>query len=268
MDNQLQVIVKESGLEQSKASFILERFQNYFEIADEWSKKASSIVVTNASQKAEMDMARTGRLFLREKRIAIEKSRKELKEQALREGKAIDGIANVLKALIIPIEEHLDRQEHYVELKAAAELAEKQKEIAWRIEEERISQEKAEAEKQEQIRLENIRLRQEYAEKEKQLEAERAKARMEKQALEQKAAADRKAIEDKARKEREKQQRILAEQKAKADAERQALAEKAKAERERHEKQLAKAERKVEKLIEKLIECPFCHNKFSIKEGS
>ena len=36
MENQLQVIVKESGLEQSKAKFILDNFQNYFEIADEW----------------------------------------------------------------------------------------------------------------------------------------------------------------------------------------------------------------------------------------
>ena len=140
MENQLQVIVKESGLEQSKAKYILDNFQNYFEVADEKAKKAKTLVVTNETQKAEMQMARTGRLFLREKRIAIEKARKGLKEQALREGKAIDG--NVLKALIIPIEEYLERQEKFVEIqedkkREALRLeAEKKDEIA------RIAQEK------------------------------------------------------------------------------------------------------------------------------
>src|SRR3990167_11427401 len=104
MENQLQVIVKESGLEPTKAKYILEQFSNYFDLADEWTKKAKTIIVTSENQEADMAIARVGRLFLREKRIAIENSRKSLKEQALREGKAIDGIANVLKALIVPIE--------------------------------------------------------------------------------------------------------------------------------------------------------------------
>ena len=82
MENQLQIIVKESGLETSKAKYILDNFQDYFEIAAEWEKKAKTLIVTKENQTAEMQMARTGRLFLREKRIAIEKSRKELKEQA------------------------------------------------------------------------------------------------------------------------------------------------------------------------------------------
>ena len=99
MGNELQVIVEKSGLEPTKAKTILEKFQNYFEIAAEWEKKSKVIVVTKATQEADMKLARVGRLFLKEKRIAIEKTRKELKEQALREGKAIDGIANVLKAL-------------------------------------------------------------------------------------------------------------------------------------------------------------------------
>src|SRR3990167_2109330 len=98
MENSLQVMVRDSGLEPTKAKYILDQFQNYFELADEWTAKAKTLVVTRHDQKAEMEMARTGRLFLREKRIAIENSRKKLKEEALREGKAIDGIANVLKA--------------------------------------------------------------------------------------------------------------------------------------------------------------------------
>lgn len=119
MENQLSILVKESGLEETKAKFLLDQFTNYFEIASEWEVKASAICVTSADQKVDMQMARAGRLFLREKRIAIEKSRKALKEQSWREGKAIDGIANVLKALIVPIEEWLDKQEHFVEIQEA-----------------------------------------------------------------------------------------------------------------------------------------------------
>ena len=113
-NNQLLALVRESGLVEAKAKILLENFSNYFEIAADWEKKAKMIVVTDISQLADMKMARTGRLFLREKRIAIEKTRKQLKEQSLREGKAIDGIANVLKALIIPTEEYLERQEKFV----------------------------------------------------------------------------------------------------------------------------------------------------------
>ena len=83
---------------------MLDNFSDYFKIAAEWEQKAKTIKVVDETQKADMEMARVGRLFLREKRIAIEKKRKELKEQSLREGKAIDGIANVLKAVIVPIE--------------------------------------------------------------------------------------------------------------------------------------------------------------------
>src|SRR3990167_5707968 len=175
MENQLQIIVKESGLEQSKAKFILENFQNYFEIADDWAKKARAIVVTDENQKAEMQMARAGRLFLREKRIAVEDARKNLKEQALREGKAIDGIANVLKALIIPIEEYLEKQEKFVEIREENKREAMRIEIEKRIEDERIAKEKADAEEQERIRIENEKLKAEAIKREKQAQAERKK---------------------------------------------------------------------------------------------
>jgi len=109
-------IVRTSGLEKTKADFILEKFQDYFKIASDWEQKAKSLVVSSPKQTAEMKMAREGRLFLKQKRVDIEKARKELKEQSLREGKAIDGIANVLKSLIEPIEDYLDRQERFVEI--------------------------------------------------------------------------------------------------------------------------------------------------------
>jgi hypothetical protein len=190
MENNLAVIIKDSGLEETKANFLLTNFQNYFEIASDWEKKAKSIVVKDETQKAEMEMARAGRLFLREKRIAIEKSRKELKEQSLREGKAIDGIANVLKALIEPIEEYLDKQEHFVEIKIKAEVEKQQRELTEKLEAERLAKEKADREEQERIRLENEKLKKEAEKREKErvamkadIEAKILKAEAEKKKL-------------------------------------------------------------------------------------
>jgi hypothetical protein len=318
-ENQLQIIVRESGLEQSKAQYILEKFQNYFEIAAQWEQKAKGIVVTDASQKAEMQMAKAGRLFLKEKRVTLEKARKELKEQSLREGKAIDGIANVLKAVIVPIEEYLEKQERFVEIQKEEAEAAHRAEVERRMEEERIAKEKAEAEERERIRLENERLKAEAIEREKQAQAERerqakilaeqqAKAAAEKKAIEDKARKEREAAEAKARKEREvieaaariereKQAKILAEQKAKADAERKkqeevlrkakeeaekkrlAIEEKSRREREAQAKKLAdeKAKReaeqraaaeekaRLEKLLANQVECPKCHHKFQLE---
>ena len=76
MSNQLEVIVKESGLEPTKAQIILDKFQNYFGIAAEWETKAKTLIVTDVSQTAYMKMARVGRLFLKEKRVALENTRK------------------------------------------------------------------------------------------------------------------------------------------------------------------------------------------------
>lgn len=117
MENKLELIVKESGLEKSKAQVLLTNFSNYFEIAAEWEKKASELVVTDESQTTLMKMAKEARLFLKQKRVAIENTRKELKEQSLREGQTIDAIAKILKNLIEPIEGHFEKQEKFAEIR-------------------------------------------------------------------------------------------------------------------------------------------------------
>ena len=167
MENKLEIIVRDSGLEETKASVLLKNFSDYFKIADEWEKKAKKIVIKDESQKSEMSMARIGRLFLREKRIAIEKSRKALKEQSLREGKAIDGISNVLKSLIIPIEDYLYEQENFVSIKADKEAKILEDD---RVEKERIAEEKRlkeEKEKQAKLEKENNKLKKEKGNLEK-----------------------------------------------------------------------------------------------------
>ena len=288
-ENQLQRIVRESGLETTKAQFILEKFQNYFEVAAAWEKKAKTIVVTNETQIAEMQMARVGRLFLREKRIAVEKSRKELKEQALREGKAIDGIANVLKALIVPTEEYLEQQEKFVEIREAEKAKQKRLEVERRIEEERMAQEKAEAEERERIRIENERLKAEVIKREKAAIAERAK-QAEALAKEQaKAAAAKRAAEAKIRKEKEAKEKAIQLEQAKAATEKRAMEARFQKEQEAKEKtaqiERAKAEARQKQLQAKAdaekkenqrlleqasreIQCPFCLKKFVPERNS
>jgi hypothetical protein len=103
------------GLEPESALAIRSAFETMFAQADEWVARAKTITVTSVDQKREMKMARESRLALREIRVKAEHARKRLKEDSTRRGKAIDGIANVLKALIEPIEEHLLEQETFAE---------------------------------------------------------------------------------------------------------------------------------------------------------
>jgi hypothetical protein len=247
--NQLQIIVQESGLEKTKADIILDTFKDYFKIASEWEKKAKAIEVTSETQTAEMRMAREGRLFLREKRIAVEKTRKELKEQALREGKAIDGIANVLKGLIEPIEEYLDRQERFVEIRddeiktnrlkvrtqectnlqmdpLLYDLYNMAEDKYKMIIEDRklvIKQRMEEDKRMEEERLkqqqENERLRKEVEEKENLLKAEREKADADRKVAEETQRKEREEQEKKLRKEREEKERLEAELRKKQEAE-------------------------------------------------
>lgn len=235
--NTLVQIVQSSGLEQTKADFILEKFTDFFKIAAEWEQKAKALKVTDVAQVAEMKMAREGRLFLKNKRVEVEKARKELKEQSLREGKAIDGIANVLKALIEPTEEYLEEQEKFAERKEAAEKAAREMErislltpysvdvtfldlknmpeAAFQnlLEGSRVAHEKA---------LEEVRIAEEERIAKAKAEAEeRERIRLENERL-RKEAAER---EEQARLEREAAEKKLAEERAKAEAERKALDE-------------------------------------------
>ncbi len=301
-ENKLQLIIKDSGLKSTKARRLLENFKDYFDIAEEWEIKAKALIVTNESQTADMQMARIGRLFLREKRIAIEKIRKELKEQSLREGKAIDGIANILKSLIVPIEEHLMKQEKFIEIRDA-EIAEQKRIEGERLLQEKemakvIAQEKAEAEERKRILKENERLRIEAIEHKRLAKIELLKQEKIREEQRIKAKVKQKALEEKMRIEREKQKKLLIKERKIADAKQKILEEKAKKECEEQERltliEFEKKEKIIEKqqllaeyrrkafelkakkekqeresllkLIENEIECPFCHKKFKLGE--
>jgi hypothetical protein len=109
-----------SALDTESATSLRGHFNALFDQVEQWEARAKAIVVTDEADKRTMRLARESRLALREIRINAEKARKNLKEESLRKGKAIDGIANVIKALVVPLEEHLLEQEQFAERAQAA----------------------------------------------------------------------------------------------------------------------------------------------------
>lgn len=117
---QLAVVVLDNGLDVESAQPLLAAFHPFVAQTEEWRLKVNGLTVTDVSQVAEMKLARESRLALKEIRVNVENTRKKLKEDSLRRGKAIDGLANLLKFLIEPMEERLLEQEQFVERQEAA----------------------------------------------------------------------------------------------------------------------------------------------------
>ena len=239
MANELVTLVENSGLEQSKAEILLSKFKDYFRMAAEIDAKATTIIVTDESQVEDMQMARELRLELREKRIDLEKTRKQLKEQSLQEGRTIDGIASTLKSLIVPIETYLGNQEKFAEIQQAKKEEIVRVRVQEQMEKERIAEEeslakqvKKDREEQEKIRLDNERLRRERDEQELAQKKENDRVEAERK-------AERDAVEQERAKERQANQKIIDEQNRK--------------------------QAELEEQLKNQIECPKCKHKFQIK---
>ena len=102
-------------------------FSAHFAHFNDISKEATAV------RPDEPAKARALRLALKNIRTASERTRKELKEDSLRRGKAIDGIHAVLEYALVPIEQAMD----------AIEKAEREKREAAEKELSRIAKEQA-----------------------------------------------------------------------------------------------------------------------------
>lgn len=118
--SKLAKVVEQNGIAPTNAKALIETFQPYFGKADELCAAAAGISVTDATQVSEIKKSRELRLQIKGLRVEAEKSRKTLKEDSLRMGKAIDGINNVLLLQIEPVEKHLEEQEKFAERAEAA----------------------------------------------------------------------------------------------------------------------------------------------------
>jgi hypothetical protein len=111
--SELAVIAQNNNLDESRVQSLLKDFSDPFTEAQTLLKQASAITVTDEHQTDNMKAAKAARLALKKVRTNTENIRKTAKEAALREGKAIDGMANIIKAMIVPAEQHLEQLENY-----------------------------------------------------------------------------------------------------------------------------------------------------------
>ena len=124
-ENKLVEVVNASDLPKPKVQALLETFSPALQEARDIIGLSGSIKVDDEKDVESMGKAREARLKLKNIRVDVEKTRKDLKEQSLREGRAIDGAANIIKALIVPAEEYLLSQEKYTELLEEKRLKER-----------------------------------------------------------------------------------------------------------------------------------------------
>jgi hypothetical protein len=143
------------------------------------------------------------RIRVKTTRVDIEKKRKELKEDALRWGRTVDGEAKRLTALLEPIESHLQTEEDgYTAAKEAIRNAERLK---------------AEAEERAKREAEEARLKAEHDAEVERLRVEREKLDAERKEQERQLAAQRKALDEERAKVAAEQAAERARQKAEQD---------------------------------------------------
>jgi len=250
MSNQLLIVTQQNNLTATEAESLHSAFAPIFQQASEWAQKVGALSVTDVSQTREMKLARESRLALKEIRCKSEHLRKQLKEESLRKGKAIDGMHNIIAYLTEPLEQKLLDMEQFAERKERARLDERLKERALALayyeyttidaptlraltdEAYDAILESARA-RHESLVAERVQLEQERLTKEKAEAEERERVRLENERLKAEAAAR----EEQMRLEREAAEKAAKEAKAKADAEKRAALEK---ERKAREAEMAK----------------------------
>lgn len=177
----------------------------------------------------------SARINVKDKRVSVEKTRKELKADALKFGQTVDAEARRLTSLLEPIEAHLESEESRIQ---------KEKEAiknAARLQAEAEAKAKAEAERQAFLDEQRKQAEQRAA-----LDAERAALEAEKKRIADEAAAIQAEKDRAARVERERQEAEESEKRRIAEAEQAKIrAEKERVEREererKHAEEVAKA---------------------------
>jgi len=247
-DSGLMVAVKDAGLTEQHAAELVAKFAPLVAEARQLVGTAQSIQVNDASQTAQMKLARATRLSFRDVRIRSDKLRKELKEDSLRRGKAIDGMFHVIDYMVNPFEVKLLEAEQFAERKEAERIrlmvADRENALRtaevdprlYRLEDLTDEQMKEIITAAIQRKAEYARLAAETARRQAEDLAKAEKERIERAELERKRAAEEKA----ARQKREAlfaEERRRAEELAKAERAKAAEAEaKAREERQRAEK--------------------------------
>ena len=128
---QLESLVLQTGLRKEKSDILVSSFALLEQEVETWNKRNETLIIKSIDDKASIELAKTAYKHIKALRLGIEAKRKELKEDSLREGKAIDLIAKSLASLVAPLEESLAEKAKFVQL---YEAEQKKKLIYQRIE--------------------------------------------------------------------------------------------------------------------------------------
>ncbi len=118
-NNTLEVVDQKSELA------VKTEFQQFRDQAAEWLEKAKTLEVTSVDQVDEMKQASEARKALKKIRTSAVAKAKELKEDAVAYGRAVDAVRREIEQLIEPVEEYLEKQEKFKEVEEARIRAEK-----------------------------------------------------------------------------------------------------------------------------------------------
>jgi hypothetical protein len=83
------------------------------------SEKYLPLVINGVEDRAGYALVHQARMDIKSKRVEVEKTRKDLKEGALRYGQKVDAEARRITALLKPIEDHLDAEESRIDAEKA-----------------------------------------------------------------------------------------------------------------------------------------------------
>ena len=119
MSTELAKIIQNSDLAEPKAKALAESFGGFFAEAAEAIIVAKAIEVTDVSQVGAMKAAFKARQTLKTIRTTADKTRKALKEESLREGRAIQDVYNLLESIVEPEEKRLKDAEDFAVNKEA-----------------------------------------------------------------------------------------------------------------------------------------------------
>lgn len=123
--NELVVFMEGEKITGELQTSLLEKFLPFYEQAKEWNDKAKALKITSVAQTTEMKEARVARLALVKVRTGLDDARKKMNADDKARIDARNGIAKFLTGLIVPTEEHLEKQEKFIELENARLTAEK-----------------------------------------------------------------------------------------------------------------------------------------------
>lgn len=213
-----QSLAKVDVLDETKLA-LRGHFEPFEKQAEQWGKELALIVVKDENDTHSMEKAETARKNFQATRLGVDKLHKSLKEDSLRRGQVLDAIKRGLNGLIEPLEEEASKKANYAKEKEkerieAAQIARIELLAPYRFEGDNI--EKLSLGDMNQAAFDNFLMSMKAGHEQR--EAEKAELERVRIENEQKAIAERKAIQE----ENERLRKQNAEIEAKAAAEREA----------------------------------------------